>query len=72
MIKKYKFIILAFFITSATFAQGILTYINTANAFFDEMSSGKFVEAQSYFDVSVKDKITAENLKLPGPKLPQI
>jgi hypothetical protein len=27
------------------------------------MSAGKFVEAQAYFDVSVKDKITAENLK---------
>ena len=63
MIKKYKFIILAFFISSATFAQGILSYINTANAFFDELSAGKFVEAQAYFDVSVKDKITAENLK---------
>ena len=63
MIKKYKFVILAFFISSAAFAQGILAYINTANAFFDEMSAGKFVEAQAYFDVSVKDKITAENLK---------
>ena len=63
MIKKYKFVIVAFFISSAAFAQGILTYINTANAFFDELSTGKFVEAQAYFDVSVKDKITAENLK---------
>ena len=63
MIKKYKFVIIAFFISSAAFAQGILAYINTANAFFDEMSAGKFVEAQAYFDVSVKDKITAENLK---------
>ena len=63
MIKKYKFIIIAFFISSAAFGQGILAYINTANAFFDEMSAGKFVEAQAYFDVSVKDKISAENLK---------
>lgn len=63
MIKKYKFLILALFISSAAAAQGILSYINTANAFFDEMSAGKYVEAQAYFDVSLKDKITADNLK---------
>lgn len=63
MIKKYKFLVIAIFISSAALAQGILSYINTANAFFDEMSAGKYVEAQAYFDPSLKDKITAENLK---------
>lgn len=63
MIKKYKFLFVAFFISSAALAQGILSYINTANAFFDEMSAGKYVEAQAYFDPSLKDKITAESLK---------
>ena len=63
MMKKYKFLVIAIFISSAALAQGILSYINTANAFFDEMSAGKYEEAQAYFDPSLKDKITAENLK---------
>jgi dienelactone hydrolase len=63
MLKKYKLFILALLISTVAVAQGILGYINTANAFLDEMSAGKFVEAQAFFDVSLKDKITADNLK---------
>lgn len=63
MIKKYKFLLIAFFISTAALAQGILGYINISNSFLDEMSAGKFMEAHAFFDVTLKEKVTPENLK---------
>lgn len=63
MTKKYILIFLTLFISFGALAQNILTYINTANDFFDKLNQRQFTEAQSLFDVSLKDKITPEALE---------
>lgn len=62
--KSFKLIIALLFISQITFAQSIISLINRADAFFDTMDKGKFEEAHGFFDESVKDKITADELKL--------
>ena len=60
--KKYRILIILLLIGSAALAQNILTYINTANSFFDALDQKDFVKAQDFFDASVKDKVAPENL----------
>lgn len=62
--KSFKLIIALLFISQLTFAQSIISLINRADAFFDTMDKGKFEEAHGFFDESVKDKISADELKL--------
>ncbi|MES2875630.1 MAG: alpha/beta fold hydrolase [Bacteroidota bacterium] len=62
--KIFKLIIALLFISQITFAQSIISLINRADSFFDTMDKGKFEEAHAFFDESVKDKITADELKL--------
>lgn len=62
--KSFKLIIALLFISQITFAQSIISLMNRADAFFDTMDKGKFEEAHGFFDESVKDKITADELKL--------
>ncbi|MGV3684266.1 MAG: alpha/beta fold hydrolase [Daejeonella sp.] len=62
--KSFKLIIAFLFISQITFAQSIVNLINRADAFFDTMDKGKFEEAHGFFDESVKDKISADELKL--------
>ena len=63
MTKKYKLFIVTFLISTVAMAQGILGFINISNSFLDEMSAGKFTEAQVFFDTTLKEKITPDNLK---------
>jgi fermentation-respiration switch protein FrsA (DUF1100 family) len=63
MIKKYKLFILALLMSTIAMAQGILGFINISNSFLDEMSAGKFTEAQAFFDTTLKEKVTPDNLK---------
>ncbi len=62
--KSFKIIIALIFITQITFAQSIISLINRADSFFDTMDKGKFEEAHTFFDESVKDKISPDELKL--------
>ncbi|SKB71250.1 alpha/beta fold hydrolase [Daejeonella lutea] len=62
--KSFKILIALLFISQITFAQSIISLINRADAFFDTMDKGKFEEAHGFFDESVKDKISADELKL--------
>ena len=62
--KSFKLIIALLFITQLTFAQSIISLINRADSFFDTMDKGKFEEAHAFFDESVKDKISPDDLKL--------
>ncbi len=62
--KSFKLIIALLFISQITFGQSIINLINRADAFFDTMDKGKFEEAHGFFDVSVKDKISPDELKL--------
>ncbi len=62
--KSFKLIIVLLFISQITLAQSIVSLISRADAFFDTMDKGKFEEAHGFFDESVKDKITADELKL--------
>ncbi|MBU0694971.1 MAG: DUF3887 domain-containing protein, partial [Bacteroidetes bacterium] len=61
--KKYRILIVLLLIGSAALAQNILTYINTANSFFDALDQKDYVKAQDFFDASVKDKVAPENLE---------
>lgn len=62
--KSFKLIIALLFISQITFGQSIISLINRADSFFDTMDKGKFEEAHGFFDESVKDKISADELKL--------
>lgn len=62
--KSFKLIITLLFISQITFAQSIISLINRADVFFDTMDKGKFEEAHGFFDESVKNKISADELKL--------
>jgi hypothetical protein len=62
--KSFKLLIAILFISQIAFAQNIVNMINRADVFFDTMDKGKFEEAHDFFDESVKDKITADELKL--------
>lgn len=63
MNKKYILLLLVVLLSTSTFAQNILTYINTANEFFNKLDEGKYTEVQNFFDASVKDKLPPENLE---------
>ncbi len=62
--KSFKLILAFLFISQITFAQSIISLINRADAFFDTMDKGKFEEAHGFFDESVKNKISVDELKL--------
>lgn len=62
--KSFKLLVTLLFISHITFAQSIVSLINRADQFFDTMDKGKFEEAHNFFDESVKDKITVDELKL--------
>lgn len=62
--KSFKLLVILLFISQLSFGQSIVALINRADLFFDTMDKGKFEEAHSFFDVSVKDKITVDELKL--------
>ncbi|WP_411273539.1 alpha/beta fold hydrolase [Daejeonella sp.] len=62
--KSCKIIIALLFISQITFAQSIISLINRADSFFDTMDKGKFEEAHTFFDESVKGKISPDELKL--------
>lgn len=62
--KPFKLIIAFLLISQFTFAQSIVSLINRADSFFDTLDKGKFEEAHSFFDESVKGKITVDELKL--------
>ena len=63
MKKKYILLFIAICISLGAMAQNILTYINTANDFFDKLDQHQFAAAQNLFDPSLKEKITAESLE---------
>lgn len=62
--KSFKLFVILLFISQMSFAQSMVTLINRADQFFDTMDKGKFEEAHDFFDESVKDKITSDELKL--------
>ena len=62
--KSFKLIIALLFISQITFGQSIINLINRADSFFDTMDKGNFQEAHTFFDESVKDKISPDELKL--------
>ena len=62
--KSFKLIIALLFVSQITFGQSIINLINRADSFFDTMDKGNFQEAHTFFDESVKDKISPDELKL--------
>lgn len=62
--KSFKLIIALLFVSQITFGQSIISLINRADSFFDTMDKGNFQEAHAFFDESVKDKISPDELKL--------
>lgn len=61
--KKTLILIIALFMSTASFAQGMLNLFNRSDEFFKLMQDKKFNEAQATFDVSVQSKITAASLE---------
>lgn len=61
--KKFRILIVLLLIGTAALAQNILAYINTANSFFDTLDLKEYTKAQDFFDASVKDKVSPENLE---------
>ena len=62
--KSFKLFLILLFISQLSFGQNILALINRADQFFDTMNKGKFEEAHAFFDESVKDKISVDELNL--------
>ena len=62
--KSFKLIIALLLVSQITFGQSIINLINRADSFFDTMDKGNFQEAHTFFDESVKDKISPDELKL--------
>lgn len=62
--KSFKLIIALLLVSQITFGQSIINLINRADSFFDTMDKGNFQEAHAFFDQSVKDKISPDELKL--------
>ncbi len=60
--KKLSLLFAALLITFAGFSQNILQDFGTATDFFNAMQEGKFDQAQSFFDESVKSKIPVDVL----------
>ncbi len=62
--KSFKLIFTLLLLSQLSYAQSIVNLIGRADQFFATMDEGKFDEAHAFFDVSVKDKITPDELKL--------
>lgn len=62
--KSFKILLVLLFISHLSFAQSIVSLINRADQFFETMNQDKFEEAHAFFDESVKDKISVDELKL--------
>lgn len=62
--RSFKIIFTLLLISQLCFAQSIVNLIGRADQFFVAMADGKFDEAHAFFDESVKDKITPDELKL--------
>ena len=62
--KSFKIIVGLVFLSQMAFSQSIISLINRADSFFDTMDKGKFDEAHTFFDESVKNKISPDELKL--------
>ena len=62
--KSLKIFVLLIFISFSGYAQNVLSLMNRADEFFETMNQGKFDVAHGFFDESVKDKISADELKL--------
>jgi dienelactone hydrolase len=60
--KKTIVLLLALFLSTAGFAQGIINLINKSQNFFVLMEQKNFTQAHDYFDSSVSDKISIRNL----------
>jgi len=60
--KKIIVLLLALFLSTAGFAQGIINLINKSQNFFVLMEQKNFTQAHDYFDSSVSDKISIRNL----------
>lgn len=62
--KSLKLFLLLIFAANLGYAQNMVSLMNKADLFFDNMDNEKYAEAHDFFDVSVKDKITPDELKL--------
>ncbi|MDB5118928.1 MAG: dienelactone hydrolase [Sphingobacteriales bacterium] len=62
--KKIFLVLIALFYATASFSQGILNLFTKSDEFFQLMKEERFVDAQSYFDESVKAQIEPASLKL--------
>ncbi|GAA3971755.1 DUF3887 domain-containing protein [Pedobacter ginsengiterrae] len=63
MKKSILLVVALLLFTTASFAQNVITLFNGANNFFDLMQQEKYTEAYSFFDETVKSKLSEENLK---------
>ena len=61
--KKTALLIIALFITSASFAQGLLSLFNRSDEFFKLMQDKKFNEAHAFFDPVAQTKISTADLE---------
>lgn len=61
--KKTIILLLAVFLSTAGFAQGIIGLITKSQDFFVLMEQRKFNEAHAYFDASLSDKISIRGLE---------
>lgn len=61
--KKISLLFVTLLLFTASFAQGLLSYINLSNDFLETLDKGKPNEAQKFFDESLKTEVTATMLK---------
>ena len=61
--KKASLLILALFITTASFSQGMFSLFKRSNDFFDLMQLHKFTEAHEFFDTNLGSKVSVADLE---------
>ncbi|WP_158799661.1 DUF3887 domain-containing protein [Pedobacter sp. L105] len=61
--KKITLVILALFITTASFSQGMFNLFKRSDDFFDLMQQHKFTEAHDAFDANLQAKVSVADLE---------
>jgi dienelactone hydrolase len=62
--KFVKTLLVLLLISQLSFSQSVVSLMNRADQFFQTMSEGNFNEAHAFFDESVKNNISVDELKL--------
>lgn len=61
--RKLRLLLLMLLLSTVASAQGLFTYMNLSTNFFETLNSGKYEDAKTFFDESLKEKVTAKALE---------